>query len=154
MDYQLDANFLIGLWRRPRTGPEVRFLQGHPESVLGLSWMAKGEFLRGASVSAHEEVETSRFLDSHPVVWPTEATLRLYAKIFAHLRARGRMIGPNDLWIAASALEHGCPLLTRNVEEFRHVEGLVVVDYVSLVLGGGNPGPAGPPSNSPPISPR
>ena len=74
-------------------------------------------------------------MDAHPVVWPSEATLHLYAKIFATLRARGRRIGPNDLWIAASAVEHGCPLLTRNVEEFRHVEGLVVVDYVSLAGG-------------------
>ena len=154
MDYQLDATFLIGLWRRPRTGPEVQFLRGHPDSVLGFSWMAKAEFLRGATVATRTEVETGRFLDGHPVVWPTEATLRLYAKIFANLRSRGRLIGPNDLWIAASALEHGCPLLTRNVEEFRHVERLVVVDYVSLAREEHHPRPTGSPPNPPPISPR
>ena len=42
---------------------------------------------------------------------------------YAGLRRKGQLIPTNDVWIAASALEHGAALLTRDAH-FRHVEGL------------------------------
>ncbi|MDQ3080998.1 MAG: type II toxin-antitoxin system VapC family toxin, partial [Gemmatimonadota bacterium] len=42
------------------------------------------------------------------------------------LRAAGRMIAPNDFWIAASALAHGLTVVTGNVREFDRVPGLSV----------------------------
>lgn len=45
------------------------------------------------------------------------------------LEARGMPIGPNDTVIAATALRHGAPLVTRNVREFTRVEVLQVVDW-------------------------
>ena len=140
MDYFLDTNFLVGLWRQPKHGPEVDFLARHPDQVMGLSWMAKGEFLRGAVVAGHAAESVERFLSTLPVAWPSESTLIRYARVFADLRVKRQMIGPNDLWIAASALEHGLPLVTRNIEEFRRVEGLVVVDYVAMLNSVGGEG--------------
>ena len=45
------------------------------------------------------------------------------------LKSAGLSIGPNDLWIAAIALRHGLPVLTRNVGEFSRVPELTVVAY-------------------------
>ena len=37
--------------------------------------------------------------------------------------------GANDMWIAATALAHAQPLLTRNAREFARVPGLQVESY-------------------------
>lgn len=45
------------------------------------------------------------------------------------LQESGNLIGANDLWIAATALRHALPVVTRNTSDFERVEGLRVVDY-------------------------
>lgn len=131
MDYLLDTNFLIGLWRQPQQGPEVGFLETHPDSVLALPWIAKGEFLAGAVVASHDAARVQRFLSQYPLTLPSDATLNIYAHLYAALRRAHKPVGVNDLWIAASAIEHKLPLLTRNVRELSRVEGLDVVDYAA-----------------------
>jgi len=42
----------------------------------------------------------------------SEETAERYARIYAYLRSVGRPVPTNDLWIAASAMEHGAELLT------------------------------------------
>ena len=130
MDYLTDTSFLVDLWReRQKPGVAIRFVEEHGRAVVGLPWVAKGEFLRGAALAgqAHEAVQV--FLSAFLVVWPSEDTLRRYADIYADLRKLNAMIGPNDLWIAASAAEKGLPLLTRNAAHFSRIAGLSVVDY-------------------------
>ena len=39
------------------------------------------------------------------------------------------MIGGNDLWIAATAVAHGVPVVTRNARHYRRVPGLDVRGY-------------------------
>lgn len=58
-----------------------------------------------------------------------EMTALLYAGVVRDLRSRGMLIGTNDLWIAASSLRHRLPVVTANVEHFRRVPGLEVIDY-------------------------
>jgi len=41
-----------------------------------------------------------------------EETAERYAAIFAYLRAQGTPIPTNDIWIAASAMQHGLKLIT------------------------------------------
>jgi tRNA(fMet)-specific endonuclease VapC len=49
-----------------------------------------------------------------------------YGAIRAQLTAAGRLIGPNDLMTAATALARDAVLVTRNDREFRRVAGLRV----------------------------
>ena len=51
------------------------------------------------------------------------------ATIFTDLRRRGVPTGENDLWIAATAIEAGETLVTKNVRHFREIRGLRIVPH-------------------------
>lgn len=130
MEYLTDSTFVIDLWReRDKSGSAKRFAEANAGTVVGLPWIVKGEFMRGARLAGHTRDVVSPFLDSFIVIWPTEHTLSCYADVYAELRSGNAVIGPNDLWIAATARELNLPLLTRNATEFSRVRDLVVVDY-------------------------
>jgi len=129
MDFLIDTNFLIGRWRSGKTGAEQTFIDLHPGAAIGLPWIVKAEFLRGVELAAHPSEEVASFIDRYPVVWPDEKTLRIYAHTYTELMHINQMIGPHDLWIAASALRTKLPLLTGNVSEFSRVPDLRVEDY-------------------------
>ena len=60
------------------------------------------------------------------VVSVTEHTADMYAKVYQALRREGTPIPQHDMWIAASALEHGADLATHD-EHFRLVPMLSVI---------------------------
>lgn len=87
-----------------------------------------GELLGGFAAGSREarnRAELAQFLDSPRVeVLPVTATTAdHYAVVYAGLRRKGQPIPTNDLWIAASALEHAAALLTRDAH-FTQVDGL------------------------------
>jgi tRNA(fMet)-specific endonuclease VapC len=129
MDYLIDTTFLIRLWRDGEASPEHAFILDHADAAVAMPWIVKGEFLRGSLVAGHDAATVQAFLGRYPTLWASEGTLLHYARSYAALVKRGKPIGPNDLWIAASALEHGRPLLSRNVTELRRVPALEVIDY-------------------------
>lgn len=68
-----------------------------------------------------------RFLASDRVrVAPIDpATAERYALIHAWLRREGRPIPSNDIWIAATAMQHGLELVTTD-ERFQHLPQIAV----------------------------
>jgi predicted nucleic acid-binding protein len=58
-----------------------------------------------------------------------EATAGQYARITASLRRDKRLIGTNDLWIAAAAVAQGMELVTNNTVHFGRVAGLTMMGY-------------------------
>ena len=71
--------------------------------------------------------ELDQFLDSPRVytIAIDDETAEFYAQIFSELRLKGRPIPSNDLWIAASALQHGLALASYD-EHFSHISGLLL----------------------------
>jgi Predicted nucleic acid-binding protein, contains PIN domain len=63
----------------------------------------------------------------------TAATTAYYATVFAQLGRKGRPIPTNDLWLAATAMEHGAVLLTHD-KHFNEVDGLLVVRQAEDML--------------------
>lgn len=99
----------------------------HAERLL-INSVVLGELLGGFAAGtreAHNRALLAKFLDS-PRVEPvaiTAGTADSYALVYSSLRRKGQPIPSNDLWIAASALEHGAALFTFDAH-FSHVEGL------------------------------
>lgn len=101
----------------------------HAAEIL-VSTIVLGELLAGFAASSRESVnrkELALFLESPRVRVVTcgSSTADSYALVYLSLRRRGKPIPTNDLWIAASCLEHGAALLTLD-GHFQHVNGLRV----------------------------
>jgi len=119
------------------TNAYVAFKRGDPGAVevvrladrIGMNAVVLGELLAGFAGGSHVERnrrELAEFLGSPrvEVLLLGSGTAEHYARAFQSLRRRGRPIPTNDLWIAATALEHGYAVYTHD-EHFQAIEGLV-----------------------------
>ena len=102
------------------------------EEIL-LPTIVLGELLGGFEAGQQprrNRDELNLFRDSPRVrlVSIGEATAERYAVIYAALRSKGQPIPTNDLWIAASTMEHGTELLTLD-RDFAHVPQILVALY-------------------------
>jgi tRNA(fMet)-specific endonuclease VapC len=59
-----------------------------------------------------------------------DAAGKYYGRIRTLLKSEGRIIGGNDLLIAAHALSEGAVLVSNNQREFQRVPGLEVENWV------------------------
>jgi tRNA(fMet)-specific endonuclease VapC len=130
MDFLADTGFLIDLWREAgKSGAATRFAREHAARQVGICWVVAGEFMSGGLAANHGAEAIEAFLSRYPVVQSNPHIVGEYARLFAGLRARNGLIGPNDLWIAACAVALDLPLLTANETEFSRVAGLKIVAY-------------------------
>ncbi len=77
------------------------------------------EFLAGVSASARDKAKQmafDAFLENPivEVVTHDRETAAYYASIFRHLKKEGTMIPLGDIWVAASAMQHGATVLTKD----------------------------------------
>ena len=115
------------------TSAYSHFKRGDPQVVdlvdradwLGVPVIVLGElavgFRQGAR-RADNERDLERFL-ANPVVevlLVTDDVIDLYADIVSDLRAAGRPLPANDIWIATVAARHGASVLTYD-EHFRAI---------------------------------
>lgn len=120
------------------TNAYAAFKQGLPDAVdiiqrapeLVLCSIVIGELLAGFAVGSREAKnrnELQQFLASArvAVVAADEQTAAHYATVYRSLRMKGRPIPTNDLWIAATALQHSCVLFSYD-GHFQAVDGLIV----------------------------
>jgi len=126
-----DTTFLIDLQRERRRGttdgPAHGFLAVDPDVELFLAATALGEFAEGFEDPDDPVLRVVREL--HVLLPIDEETALVHGRITSDLRRRGKLIGANDLWIAAASIRHGIPLVTANVAEFTRVNGLEVRPY-------------------------
>ena len=77
-----------------------------------------GEFMAGIDISTKRGKKAKRLLDEFlddpavAIIPCTDETADYYARIYKALRANGTPLPTNDIWIAASALEHGATVLS------------------------------------------
>ena len=126
----LETTFLIDLERehhRGKTGPAVTFLEANGDARRYLSFVVAGELAAG--ISMRDRARWEAFLSPFYVLPSTPEVRWQYGRAYRHLRDNGRLIGANDLWIAATGLAHHMPIVTRNLEHYRRVPDLEVESY-------------------------
>ena len=110
-----------------------RRLLATPMDEQSISVVTLAELLFGVRLSSKpkQNRETlSAFVRHVSVLAWTEDAAEEYADIRLHLQKKGRMIGANDLMIAAHARSAGAVVVTNNEREFRRVPGLKVENWV------------------------
>ena len=126
----IDASILI---EAERGGLDLKpHVERHRDEESFVSVITASELLHGVhrATSANIRAKRSAFvegvLERFPLLSVDPACARAHAQIWAELREAGLMIGPHDLWLAATCLAHRLTMVTANLREFERVPGLVV----------------------------
>jgi tRNA(fMet)-specific endonuclease VapC len=129
--YMLDTDISSYVMKRSHDAL-LRRLQKVSVSDVCVSVVTKSELLYGVEVSPRrqqDEAALNAFLNYVEVLdFPDNASSH-YAQIRAQLKKSGKMIGANDLFIAAHARSLGLTLVTHNTQEFRRVNRLTIEDW-------------------------
>jgi tRNA(fMet)-specific endonuclease VapC len=130
--FLLDTNTIIYI-RRSRP-PEVRRqFEKLGSGEAAISIITYGELIYGIEKSmarARSLAALDEFSASVPVLPLPQEAGRVYGAIRRDLEAKGKIIGANDLWIAAHAKTLDIVLVTNNEREFRRVSGLKVENWI------------------------
>ena len=131
MPYLLDTNVVSDVIRNPQ-GPAAKRLRTVGIGQTCVSLVVSAELRYGAQEknSLPLEKRIEEFLRTIEIVPLDEPIDRIYATLRAKLKKDGRLIGQNDLFIAAHALALGHTLVTDNEEEFARVPGLKVENWL------------------------
>jgi hypothetical protein len=111
----LDSNIVIAA----ATCEDEAFDRALLETPYSISIVTRIEVLGFHRLTSEDKADLQAFLDGG---WEIPLTSTV-ADIAVRLRQERRM-SLGDAIIAASALAHGLPLVTRNIDDFKHVTGL------------------------------
>jgi tRNA(fMet)-specific endonuclease VapC len=131
MQYLLDTNVCVDYLngRYPAVTGAIR--RASPDELC-VSSVVVAELRYGAEKSEHRRRNHLRldvFLSEVACVPFDGMAAAMFGRVRAALEARGTVIGPYDLQIAAHALALGLVLVSDNVREFRRVKGLKVQNW-------------------------
>jgi tRNA(fMet)-specific endonuclease VapC len=131
MRFLLDTNVVSDLVYEPQGRVAARMAEVGVESIC-TSIIVAAEMRYGAAKKRSERL--SRQLDTVlgkievlPLGPPAD---RIYGELRARLDREGKLIGPNDLFIAAQTLGLGCTLATDNRREFSRIAELKIVNWL------------------------
>lgn len=131
--YLLDTNICIYIAKYKPPAVRERF-ERHNAKQLAMSVITLGELIFGAEKSQSREsalTEIRKLAGLIPVHALPEAAGEHYGQIRAALQKNGKLIGNNDLWLAAHARAQGWVLVTNNEREFIRVPDLQIENWVS-----------------------
>lgn len=122
----IDTNIYVAFKRNdPLTVSLLRESDSIAMNVTVLGELLAG--FKGGTKEAENRRELDLFLDTPRVELLTldETTADFFALIFNNLKLLGKPIPVNDIWIAASAMQHGRTLATLDAH-FSHIAGLAL----------------------------
>lgn len=125
--YLVDTSILIPMLNRadPASRRRIR------DKVVFLSVITLGELYYGARESSRigrNIAYVNAMVAGFEVLKCTKGTAHHYAVIKDRLRITARPIPENDIWIAATAIQHGLTLITRD-SDFAAVAGLLLEQW-------------------------
>ena len=131
--YLLDTDTCIYLRQRRPENVIRHFGRLRPGEAV-ISVVTYGELFYGIEKHVLSSASFDRLAELNtllPVLPLTLETAKAYGSIRVDLERSGRLIGGNDLWIAAHARAEGLTLVTNNQKEFRRVKGLKLQNWVT-----------------------
>lgn len=132
-----DTSFIIDLSNSDPGAIKLANAIDEDASVAAISVISVQEYVLGIQMKYLNDKEllaaklqaAEKVLSAFMILPITQEIAMQSAKIQAVLTKSGKIIGINDIYIAATALANQAPVVTRNVSEFEHVEGLTVQRY-------------------------
>lgn len=127
----LDTDICIYLAKNQHPQVTARFERLKPEQLV-MSAITYGELQYGANKSNQRSRTLSQLaelIQYIPVESLSPSAAEAYGEIRATLEKQGRLIGNNDLWIAAHAMAMNVTLATNNEHEFLRVTGISVENW-------------------------
>ena len=129
--YLLDTNVVIYvLKRRPI---DVLEIFNKNTNRMAISSITLSELIYGAekNVKIDKNLEAIEDFISHLEVLPSDAKAsQHYGQMKAGLEKKGKIIGENDIHIAAHAISQGLILVTNNLKEFKRVPNLALENWI------------------------
>lgn len=132
MGVLIDTCIWIDVERGKIVPSEIAAVTG--DEPVYLSPITIAELTFGAECARDEGVRQQRKaalvrLRSKPSLPIDDATGEIFGSLASRLKAAGKTHRPRiqDLWLASQALQHGFPLLTRNVRDFEDIPGLRII---------------------------
>ncbi|MCP5214238.1 MAG: tRNA(fMet)-specific endonuclease VapC [Pseudomonadales bacterium] len=131
LKYMLDTNIVIyTIKNRPE---KVRKVFKQHAGQMAISAITLGELIYGAEKSAQPErnlADVEAFAARLEVLAFDETAAAHFGQLRAELAKAGKPIGPYDQMIAGHARSLGLILVTNNMNEFKRVPGLRIVNWV------------------------
>jgi len=122
----LDTNIVSYLMR---SDPLARLYRPRlANHSLAISFMTLAELYEGA-FRRNCGVDKRRYLDDIHRLFVVIAPDRKLCARWGEVRSMRRQqpVSGEDAWIAATAIEYGCPLVTHNARDFHDIPGLAVI---------------------------
>ncbi len=129
--YLLDTNIISDLVRHPQ-GLVFQRIATVGENSICTNIIVACELRFGAVKSGSPRLvqQLESILNALPILSLDPPVDRHYAEIRTYLEQAGTPIGPNDLPIAAHALDLKLTLVTANISEFNRVPALSVENWL------------------------
>ncbi|WP_208596307.1 type II toxin-antitoxin system tRNA(fMet)-specific endonuclease VapC [Desulfovermiculus halophilus] len=126
----LDTNICIAVMKgRPAVQSKISNID---PAEIGISSIVLAELAYGVWKSSQKERNTQALTDFCSICsvwdWPAAAA-DTYGEIRGLLEQQGRIIGANDLLIAAHTKYLNAVLITNNTREFNRIPGLPIEDW-------------------------
>jgi tRNA(fMet)-specific endonuclease VapC len=130
--YMLDTNIISDLILNPQGRAAKRIVKVGDDNIC-TSIIVAAELRYGCAKSGSRRLRRAvEDLLGEITVLPFDAPADSnYGGIRAELEAGGKLIGSNDLLIAAHASAIGATIVTANVTEFKRVRGLKVENWLA-----------------------
>ena len=132
MLYMLDTNICGYIIRNKPETIKEKLKDMEKKNEIALSSIVVSELLYGVKKKGSMKLSkiVNRFIDNFTIYDFDKSAATEYADIRDFLQKQGKVIGSNDLFIAAHAKSLDAVLVTNNVGEFQRISGLAIENWV------------------------
>ena len=131
LSHLLDTNTVIYVIRNTPMEVRERFIAHTGQlAISSITYAALTYGVHKSKQRAMNHAALERFCSRLELLPYSIEAAEQYGAIRSDLEARGQVIGPNDMHIAAHARAENLTLVTNNLKEFERVDGLLLENWI------------------------